>query len=231
VTGLERSRGTWTINFEQEGESKTILAKQIINCAGNYSDDIHKMLISKTEKDCPEQKPFSITPGRGEYVIFRKKSCSSLDVKQMVLPVPSDVSVGVIVYESFDGRHLVCGPTHKVQTSKTDRENDREELAKLENHAKELFPSILQDLEPVGSFCGLRPRCKEVILNHCFLEFPLLSEQRLPNFVRRRLCHLRRHSIDRIDGVQSNRRSRRGKHIEDEGRTRRRSNHASSFFY
>ena len=55
---FEATSGLWTVQAkESAGGAATFTARVIINCAGNYSDHIHKLLVPD------EQELFQITPG------------------------------------------------------------------------------------------------------------------------------------------------------------------------
>ena len=57
---LEATSGLWTVKARKNpsGQTVSFTARVIVNCGGNYSDAIHKMLVSE------EEEPFQITPGQ-----------------------------------------------------------------------------------------------------------------------------------------------------------------------
>ena len=55
---FEPTSGLWTVKARKStGQSVSFTARVIINCAGNYSDHIHKLLVPD------EEELFQITPG------------------------------------------------------------------------------------------------------------------------------------------------------------------------
>ena len=55
---FEANSGLWTVRGRKSaGQSVSFTARVIINCAGNYSDHIHKLLVPD------EEELFQITPG------------------------------------------------------------------------------------------------------------------------------------------------------------------------
>ena len=56
---FEPTSGLWTVKVRTiwTGQSVSFTARVIINCAGNYSDHIHKLLVPD------EEELFQITPG------------------------------------------------------------------------------------------------------------------------------------------------------------------------
>ena len=57
---FEATSGFWTVKARKNpsGQTVSFTARVIVNCAGNYSDAVHKMLVSE------EEEPFQITPGQ-----------------------------------------------------------------------------------------------------------------------------------------------------------------------
>jgi len=133
-------------------------ARKVINCGGNYSDEVDH-LVSRT---IDEEKPFTIQPGRGEYVVLSassKNSSSTAGPMGMVTQVPTKTYAGLYIFKSVYG-HYVVGPTNVLQDSKEDRGCDVDNVADLKNHIFTFFPS-LKDHEVIATYCGLRPRSPE----------------------------------------------------------------------
>ena len=59
------------------GGSKVFSAKIIVNCGGNYSDEIDTL---PTPNDSLR---FTIQPGRGEYVVFKRKDSGTAGPRRM----------------------------------------------------------------------------------------------------------------------------------------------------
>lgn len=154
-------------------------ARRVINCAGNYSDEVDQMV----PRSIDEEKPFTIQPGkdnllkffcfkilfsdvsktrvctvftgRGEYIVL-EPSKNSEGPMGMVTQVPTKTYQGLYVFKSVYG-HFVVGPTNILQDSKEDRGCDVESLATLESHIFKCFPS-LKSCKMLGTYVGLRPR-------------------------------------------------------------------------
>ena len=72
--------------------------KVVINAAGVYSDEIHKMV---------EDIDYSITPRKGEYFILDHYTDDL--VKHTIFPLPSEKGKGILVTPSIGGTYLI-GP-------------------------------------------------------------------------------------------------------------------------
>ena len=94
----------------------------------------------------------AIYPRKGEFFVFE---APARPPEQILLPVPTKRTKGVLVFPTLDGR-VIAGPTAHDQEDKEDwtvRSDAREEvLAK----AEALWPP-LHGLEPVFGYAGLRP--------------------------------------------------------------------------
>lgn len=90
ITGVETNKGT-------------IAAKYVVNAAGVYADEIAKLAGDDT---------FTITPRKGEYILFDKTACSSL-VYGVVFPTPTKKSKGILVCTTTHGNTFI-GPNAKA---------------------------------------------------------------------------------------------------------------------
>ena len=86
----------------------------MINCAGNYSDEISKMSTPD-----PTTPRFRIRPRKGQFLVYSAPSSSKNLVRTMVAPVPMKSSAGVYVFQSVNGE-IVVGPTNEQQVEKSD---------------------------------------------------------------------------------------------------------------
>ena len=68
---------------------RTFQAKKIVNCGGNYSDQLDTM------RPASGDDTFTIQPGKGEYVIFQP-STEGVGPKRMVCQVPTKAYAGKI---------------------------------------------------------------------------------------------------------------------------------------
>ena len=75
ITGVETNKGT-------------IAAKYVVNAAGVYADEIAKLAGDDT---------FTITPRKGEYILFDKTACSSLVYGVVIAHPPTQKHPRVIL--------------------------------------------------------------------------------------------------------------------------------------
>ena len=118
--------------------------KVIVNAAGIYSDEIHKMV---------EDIDYSLTPRKGEYFILDHYSDSL--VKHTIFPLPSAKGKGILVTPSIGGTYLV-GPSAEAMPSKDDVSTDKLTLDEVRRQALEMVPSIPFN-QVIRTFAGSRP--------------------------------------------------------------------------
>lgn len=118
--------------------------KIIINAAGIYSDEIHKMV---------EPIDYFLTPRKGEYFIL-DHYCDDL-VKHTIFPLPSEKGKGILVTPSIGGTFLV-GPSAEAMASKDDVSTDKFTLDEIKRQALNLVPSIPFN-QVIRTFAGSRP--------------------------------------------------------------------------
>ena len=129
-------KGLWKITAEKralDGGKLSRIAfrtRRVINCAGNYSDQIDQ-LVPRT---IDEPKPFTIKPGRGEYVVFEPPK-GLKGPKGMVTQVPTKAYAGLYMFQSVYG-HYAVGPTNVIQESKKDRGCEVDSVADLQVNEK-----------------------------------------------------------------------------------------------
>jgi glycerol-3-phosphate dehydrogenase len=115
-----------------------------VNCAGLEADAIARLAGDDS---------FSIYPRKGEFLVFEPPSGGELG--QILLPVPTERTRGVLVFPTVDGK-IVAGPTAVDLEDKRDwsvRPAAREEIV---SKAAALYPPLV-DAEPVFAYAGLRP--------------------------------------------------------------------------
>jgi len=120
-------------------------ARAVVNCAGLFADEVARMA---------GDDGFAIYPRKGEFLVFDPPA-GGPGLERILLPVPSDLGKGVLVFPAVDGR-IVAGPTARERTDKRDWsvEPDAEEMVMA--RAREAYPP-LEACTTAGSYAGLRP--------------------------------------------------------------------------
>ena len=131
ITGVETSKGV-------------IKTKYVVNAAGVYADEIAKLAGDES---------FTITPRKGEYILFDKTACSSL-VFGIVFPTPTKKSKGILVCTTTHGNTFI-GPNAQDMEDKKDHAVTAEGMNEIIDSARKLIPNL-----PMGAaiteFSGLR---------------------------------------------------------------------------
>ena len=141
VVSIEKNNDFYNIICES---GNTYQSKIVINAAGVYSDEIHKMV---------EDIDYSITPRKGEYFILDHYSNNL--VKHTIFPLPSAKGKGILVSPSIGGTYLV-GPSAEVMEEKDDVSTDKVTLDDVKRQALMLVPSIPFN-QVIRTFAGTRP--------------------------------------------------------------------------
>lgn len=133
--------GAWRI----ETTAGPIVAASIVNAAGLFGDIVDARLGLAPE--------FTIMPRKGQFVVLDK--AARRHVPRIVLPVPTEITKGIVVCPTAFGNVLV-GPTAEEQD---DRERATVETATLEALLKrgaEIVPA-LASISVTAVYAGLRP--------------------------------------------------------------------------
>ncbi|MCZ7455822.1 NAD(P)/FAD-dependent oxidoreductase [Rhizobium rhizogenes] len=133
--------GAWRI----ETTAGPIVAASIVNAAGLFGDIVDTRLGLAPE--------FTIMPRKGQFVVLDK--AARRHVPRIVLPVPTEITKGIVVCPTAFGNVLV-GPTAEEQD---DRERATVETATLETLLKrgaEIVPA-LASISVTAVYAGLRP--------------------------------------------------------------------------
>jgi len=140
VVALERrdDRG-WLV----ETPRGTLTARWIVNAAGLRSDEVHRMAGNEG---------FTVTPRRGELIVFDKLSRPL--VNHVLLPVPTETTKGVLVAPTVFG-NVMLGPTAADVESKDDTSSTAEGLAYLRRLGDRLVPDLAAH-EITAVYVGLR---------------------------------------------------------------------------
>ena len=125
-------------------EGGDVECRHAVNCAGLFAGHVARMAGDDS---------FEIFPRKGEFLVFEQDPDEPLE--QILLPVPSKRTKGVLVFPTLDG-HVAVGPTAVDGTDPTDwsvRPEAREELTAKVAAAH----PPLAGREPVAAYAGLRP--------------------------------------------------------------------------
>ncbi len=131
----------WTLNTSR-GE---LHAHQVINCAGLYGDRVDQMLIGESK--------FEIRPRKGQFVVFDKSARGLLN--SILLPVPTEVTKGIVVCPTMFG-NLLVGPTAEEQQSRHEAAVENEALQALVERGVEILPALRQHAV-TATYAGIRP--------------------------------------------------------------------------
>lgn len=120
-----------------------IRAKYVINAAGLFADEISKMAGAEE---------YTITPRKGEYLIFDKQFKNL--VKKAIFPTPTKISKGILVCPTVDG-NIFIGPNSNNIEDKYDTSVNSPGIEEIITGGKKLVPDLpLKNV--ITSFAGLR---------------------------------------------------------------------------
>ena len=140
VTGGDFSNGAWTLH----SKAGPVSARFVINAAGNFGDLVEAIA---------RPSPFTITPRRGQFVVFDKQASELIDA--IILPVPTERTKGVVLFRTAYG-NLAIGPTAEDVTEREVAATDTATLERLKARALEMVPS-LAGIGVNAIYAGLRP--------------------------------------------------------------------------
>jgi glycerol-3-phosphate dehydrogenase len=139
VTDMDRIDGGWLI----ETSRGSLTAGWAINAAGLLSDEVHRMA---------GHGGFTITPRRGELIVFDKLSRRL--VSHVLLPVPTATTKGVLVAPTVFG-NVILGPTAVDVERKDDTSSTAEGIARLLDAGRRIVPPLIEE-ETTAVYVGLR---------------------------------------------------------------------------
>ncbi len=120
-----------------------ITTSYVINAAGVKADDIAGMAGDHS---------FTITPRKGEYILFDKRSSQLINT--VVFPAPQKLSKGILVSPTVHG-NMFIGPNAQEINDKDDVSTTPAGLQEIISGAQRLFPQLpLKD--SITEFSGLR---------------------------------------------------------------------------
>jgi glycerol-3-phosphate dehydrogenase len=129
---------------ELEGGGR-VRARAAVNCAGLHADDVASMAGDEL---------LSVYPRKGEFLVF--SAAKDLPQQQILLPVPSALGKGVLVFPTVDRRAVIAGPTAREREDKRDWAVEADAAELIVGKAQLMCPA-LAGLEPIGAYAGLRP--------------------------------------------------------------------------
>ncbi|MBD5464438.1 MAG: NAD(P)/FAD-dependent oxidoreductase [Lachnospiraceae bacterium] len=125
------------------GKQESYLGKNIINCAGLYSDKLHNMVSKRS---------YQITPVKGEYCLLDKSEATA--ASSTLFRVPGKMGKGVLVTRTVHG-NLLLGPTAESISDKEETATSREGLEKVLTDTRHTVPDLNTGMV-ITSFAGLR---------------------------------------------------------------------------
>jgi glycerol-3-phosphate dehydrogenase len=140
VEAIERDGGRLVLRAD--GDDLTCDAA--VNCAGLHADAVAR-LVGDTG--------FQIYPRKGEFIVF--DSPTGRPLAEILLPVPTKRTKGVLVFPTIDGK-VIAGPTAHDQEDKDDWTVRDEGRAEVLAKAAAMLPE-LEGREPIAAYAGLRP--------------------------------------------------------------------------
>ncbi len=126
------------------GSGDRVRCSVAVNCAGLYTDRVARLAGDES---------FEIYPRKGEFFVFEQPAGEPLD--EILLPVPTKRTKGVLVFPTLDGK-VVAGPTAHDQEDKEDWSVRVEAWSEVMPKASAMLPG-LEGAEPVAAYAGLRP--------------------------------------------------------------------------
>lgn len=121
----------------------SLTARWTVNAAGLHSDEVNRLA---------GHDEFTITPRRGELIVFDKLSRPLLS--HVILSVPTETTKGVLAAPTVFG-NIVLGPTAVDVERKGDTSSTAEGLAYLQEQGRRILPELM-DYEVTAAYVGLR---------------------------------------------------------------------------
>jgi glycerol-3-phosphate dehydrogenase len=157
LAGCELLRGTPVSGIERRAEGGLLVrsggrewrTRFLVNAAGLRSDELDRML---------GHEGFTVTPRRGELIVFDKLSRSL--VSHIVLAVPTKVTKGVLIAPTVFG-NVMLGPTAEDVERKDDTSSTAGGLAYLRAEGRRIVPELLEQ-EVTAVYVGLRAATEHV---------------------------------------------------------------------
>ncbi|RPH73422.1 MAG: FAD/NAD(P)-binding oxidoreductase [Hyphomicrobiales bacterium] len=149
--GAEIRRNAEVTSGAYDGESwqlataaGNLRARVVVNAAGNFGDLVEAIA---------RPSPFTITPRRGQFVVFDKPAARLATA--IILPVPTERTKGVVLFRTIFG-NLAIGPTAEDVDERDVAACDQPTLERLRARAIEMVPE-LSGIGVTAIYAGLRP--------------------------------------------------------------------------
>lgn len=142
VEALRRDgAGGWELHTADGARAN---ARFVLNCAGLYADAVARLAGDEV---------VDVYPRKGEFLVFALEPADM--PAQILLPVPSAMGKGVLVFPTLDG-HVIAGPTAREREDKEDWSVEPDAVAQIMARAASMHPPLTH-VTPVASYAGLRP--------------------------------------------------------------------------
>ena len=125
----------------QTSGGMSFAAALVVNAAGLWSDEVARLAGDDS---------FTLTPRKGQFIIIEEDH----GVSQIILPVPTRISKGILVTPIVFGG-ILLGPTAEEVDSKTDFATTAAGLEQIRQGVGKLVPAVA-DAPSVRQFAGLR---------------------------------------------------------------------------
>jgi glycerol-3-phosphate dehydrogenase len=126
-----------------QGPAGSVRCRYLVNAAGLHSDTIDRLL---------GHADFSVTPRRGELIVFDKLARPL--VNHILLPVPTPITKGVLISPTVYG-NVMLGPTAEDLGDKTATDTSAAGLEMLWQKGLALMPNLMRE-EVTATYAGLR---------------------------------------------------------------------------
>ena len=137
--------GLWQIQTNKG----TYYARSVVNTAGLFGDDVDELLGFDRE--------FIIKPRKGQFIVLDK--AASKYVTSVILPVPTEITKGIVVCPTAFGNVLV-GPTAEEQVDRNRATVEHDTLEMLREKGAQIVPE-LANIDISAVYAGLRPGSDE----------------------------------------------------------------------
>lgn len=143
VENVDVADDVTTVSAVTAAGEVTVRARWVVNAAGLGADRLDAHF---------GYDRFTVTPRRGELLVYDKMARALVDV--IVLPVPSSVGKGVLISPTIYG-NVMLGPTAENLTDRTATGTTESGREFLLEKGRRLMPRLLEE-EVTASYAGLR---------------------------------------------------------------------------